>query len=45
MNSRKLCEKSLKHQSEVDVESHVEKEKAAEINNHVQHSNMEQPIH
>ena len=42
---QKLCEKTLKHQAEVDVESHVEEEKAAEIKNQVQHSNIEQPIH
>ena len=42
---QKLCEKTLKHQAEVDVESHVDKEKAAEIKNQVQHSNIEQPIH
>ena len=40
---QKLCEKTLKHQAEVDVESHVEEEKAAEIKNQVQHSNIEQP--
>ena len=39
-----LDEKTLKHQAEVDVESHVEEEKAAEFKNQVQHSNIEQPI-
>ena len=42
---QKLCEKILKHQAEVDVEFLVEEEKAAEVKNHVQHSNIEQPIH
>ena len=42
---QKLFEKTLKHQAEVDVESHVEEEEAAEVKNHVQHSNIEQPIH
>ena len=42
---QKLGEKTLKHQAEVDAEFHVEKEKAAEIKNTVQHSNIEQLIH
>ena len=41
---QELCEKILKHQAEVDVESHVEEDKAAEIRNQVQFSNIEQPI-
>ena len=41
---QELCEKILKHQAEVDVESHVEEDKAAEIRNQVQYSNIEQPI-
>ena len=41
---QKLGEKTLKHQAEVDVESHVEEDKAAELKNQVQHSNIEQPI-
>ena len=45
MNSRKLDEKIVKHQAEVDVESHVEEDKGAEIKNHVQHGNIEQPVH
>ena len=40
----KLGEKTLKHQAEVDVESHVEEEEAAEFKNQVQHSNIERPI-
>ena len=32
---QKLDEKILKHQAEVDVESHVEEEKAAEFKNQV----------
>ena len=40
----KLGEKTLKHQAEVDVESHVEEEKAAEFKNQVPHSNTERPI-
>ena len=38
---QKLGEKILKHQAEVDVESHVEEEKAAEFKNQAQHSNVE----
>ena len=45
IEQQKLCEKTLKHQAVVDVESRVEKEKAAEIKNQVQHRNIEQPIH
>ena len=41
---QKLCEKTLKHQAEVDVESHVKKEEGEKIKNQVQHSNIEQPI-
>ena len=36
----KVGEKTLKHQAEVDVESHIEEEKAAEFKNQVQHSNI-----
>ena len=41
---QKLCEKTLKHQAEVDVEFHDEEDKSAEFKNQVQHSNIEQPI-
>ena len=41
---QKLCEKILKHQADVDVEFHDEEDKAAEIKNQVQPSNVEQPV-
>ena len=41
---QKLCEKILKHQADVDAEFHDEEDKAAEIKNQVQHSNIEQPM-
>ena len=41
---QKHCEKILKHQAEVDDESHAEEDQAAEIKNQVQPSNIEQPI-
>ena len=44
MNSRNFVKKILKHQAEVDAEFHAEEDKAAEIKNQVQHSNIEQPI-
>ena len=43
-NSRKFGEKTSKHQAEVNAEFHVEKEKAAEMKNQVQRSNIEQPL-
>ena len=42
---QKLDEKILKQKAEVDVEFQDEEKKAAEIKNHVQHSNIEQPTH
>ena len=33
----------MKHQADVDAEFHDEEDKAAEIKNQVQHSNVEQP--
>ena len=42
--SQQLYVTNLVHQAEVDVESHVEEEKAAEFKNQVQHSNIERPI-